>query len=326
MPNFNSDIPVRVGILGAARIAPTALFEPARQRTDVEIRCIAARDPLRARAYADEHRIPETASSYEELIARTDIDLIYVALPAALHARWAIAALDAGKPVLCEKPFALSSEQAQLMVEAGRRNGKVLLEAFHYRHHDIIARAIDIVRNGVLGSVTECEAFLEYEIPHSETEIRWNALQGGGALMDMGCYTIHVLRTLLDSEPTVLSAKSDFSHGVDSETEAKLLFPDNIRASIRCSMISKKMALNLRIQGTRGTLEISNYIAPHLGCEFKTRIDGHENTVAVSGPTTFEAQLAHVIEVLRGRVSPLTGGEDAIKNMNVVEAVKKAAA
>src|SRR5438128_1377084 len=128
-------IMIRVGVLGAARIAPTALVRPAKKRSDIEVRCIAARDPERARAFAATHRIPFVAQTYGELIARDDLDLVYIPLPPALHEEWSIKALESGKAVLCEKPFSMSAHDARRMVEAAARTGKPLIEAFHYCLH-----------------------------------------------------------------------------------------------------------------------------------------------------------------------------------------------
>lgn len=115
---------IRMGILGAAKIAPKAVIDPVSRRDDCEIVCVAARDGAKARAYADEHSIPEIAESYEALIARPDIDLIYNALPPNRHADLSIAALEAGKAVLCEKPFAMNAAEARAMVDASARTGR----------------------------------------------------------------------------------------------------------------------------------------------------------------------------------------------------------
>jgi predicted dehydrogenase len=122
---------LRIGVLGAAKITRGALLSPARKIDDVSVVAVAARDPLRAATYARRHHIPVVFSSYEELLASDDIDAVYIPLPAALHGRWAIAALRAGRHVLVEKPFAANAEEAQIVAAVAGDTGLVAMEAFH---------------------------------------------------------------------------------------------------------------------------------------------------------------------------------------------------
>src|SRR5215469_3185924 len=128
-----NNAPVRFGILGAARIAPKALIEPANQLDSIEVLAVSARDPVRASAFAAAHGIPRVLSSYDELIAASDIDAVYIPLPNSLHCEWTLRALRAGKHVLCEKPIASNAAEAQQMADVARATGLVLAEAFHYR-------------------------------------------------------------------------------------------------------------------------------------------------------------------------------------------------
>src|SRR6185503_17027060 len=120
--------PIRIGILGAAKIAPGAVIKPAKENPEFEVVAVGARDPSRARSYADEHGIAHIATGYAELVKRDDVDLVYNALPPSAHAEWSIAALEAGKPVLCEKPFTRNAREARLLVGTAERTGKVLIE------------------------------------------------------------------------------------------------------------------------------------------------------------------------------------------------------
>src|SRR5918996_1556721 len=126
--------PLRLGILGAAKIAPLAVVRPARRSAEATVTAVAARDPERARRFAAKHGIPTVHETYEKLLADEEIDAVYNPLPNALHARWTIAALEAGKHVLCEKPFASNAAEAEEMAAAAERTGRVLMEAFHYRY------------------------------------------------------------------------------------------------------------------------------------------------------------------------------------------------
>ncbi len=315
--------PIRIGILGAAKIAPTAVIKPAAKRDDVVIACVAARDPARAKAYAAEHGIANVAEDYAALIARDDLDLIYNALPPLGHPEWTIRALEAGKAVLCEKPFARSAGLARAMTRASEVTGRPLIEAFHYRYHNVIRRAEAIVQSGELGDLTAAEAVFQVPIPFRKGELRWIDEQGGGALMDLGCYPIHALRTLIGSEPTLVSASAVLERGVDVETRAQLRFGD-VPASMACAMNPTAPAARLTLTGIRGTLDIINFLAPQMGCSFTVTVDGVSRQEDPAGPSTYEAQLAHVVEVLTTGVTPLTGGSDAVANMTVIDAIRAA--
>ena len=208
--------PIRIGLLGASKIARGAVMAPARADGRFVISAVAARDPSRARAYAEEHGIAAVADDYAALVTRDDVDVVYNALPPAGHARWTIAALEAGKPVLCEKPFARDAGEARAMVAAAQAASVPLLEAFHYRFHNVMLRAEALLRSGAIGALTGGGAEFHVAIPRTPGELRWSAEQGGGGLMDLGCYPVHALRTLFGAEPTIGSASAVFEDGVDS--------------------------------------------------------------------------------------------------------------
>ncbi len=317
--------PFRIGLLGASRIAPPAVIAPARENPDFEITAVAARDPARARAYAKEHGIAGVADSYEALVTRDDVDIVYNALPPAGHERWTIAALQAGKSVLCEKPLARDAGEARSMVEAANATGHLLLEAFHYRFHNVMRRAVALAREGALGALKSANAEFRVPIANTPGELRWSAEQGGGALMDLGCYPLHALRTLVGAEPQITSASGAFEGRLDKSIRASLAFPGGIEGSIACSMVETTPAAWLRLEGERGTLEIINFVAPQLGCRFTTTIDGQTVTHPTDGPTTYAAQLKHLHAVLIDETTPLTGGEDAIANMTAIDAIYAAA-
>ena len=318
---------IRIGILGAAKIAPKAIIRPARQRSDCRVVAVAARDAERARAYAAEHGIQHVADSYEALIARDDIDLVYNALPPNRHADLSIAALKAGKPVLCEKPFALNAEEAETMVAAAETAGLPLIEAFHYLFHPAFQRVLAVLRSGHLGTILSVQADFSVPIPFRDGELRHMAETGGGALMDLGCYPVHWARTLMGSEPSVVSAECHCERpGVDTSTHARLAFAGGASASVMTSMADSvtRRAL-LQVDCTDGALSFINPLHPSLGHEIEIRHDGRTLKETVPGETTYDHQLAHVMDVLAGRAKPLTGGADAVANMRVIDAIYRAA-
>ena len=312
---------LRIGLLGASKIAPTAVIIPAAGRDDVEIVAVAARDPHRAAEYAKAHGIAHVSADYGDLIVRPDVDVIYNGLPPSSHQEWTVAALEAGKAVLCEKPFAMDAGQARAMVEAADRTGRPLIEAFHYRYHNVMRRAEDLVRSGALGTIHRAYAVFEAPIPRTPDELRWRADLGGGGLMDLGCYPIHALRTLLGEEPQVREARGEFEDGVDVKMTAALAFPSGARAEIACAMAPETPAARLTVAGSKGRLEILNFLAPQIGCRFTTVIGGETVQQPTDGPTTYQAQLAHVVDVVTHGARPLTGGADAVANMAVIDKI-----
>jgi predicted dehydrogenase len=315
---------LRIGLLGASRIAPTAVIAPARDRGDVQVTAVAARDRDRARAFAAEHDIPEAAESYAALIGREDVDLVYNGLPPAAHLEWTVAALEAGKAVLCEKPFAMDSGQAELMVEAARGTGGLLIEAFHYRHHRVMHDALALVRSGAIGRVQRADAVFEAPIPRTDTELRWRRELGGGGLMDLGTYPVHALRTLLGAEPVVRSAEGTFEDGVDVTLSAVLDF-DGVEGRIQTALVAPQRRAELTLVGDAGRLKIVNFIAPQYGCRFTLERDGEVEERPTDGPTTYQAQLDHVLAVIGGMTQPLLGLDDPVAQMRAIDAIYAAA-
>ncbi len=315
----------RIGLLGASKIAPPAVIAPANTNPDFEVVAVGARDLGRARAYAETHGVPHAVGSYAELVSRDDVDVVYNALPPAGHEEWSIAALDAGKAVLCEKPFAMNAGEARRMVDAAAQLGRPLLEAFHYRHHTVMRQAEALVRSGALGAIRAATAVFNVNIPRSPDELRWRAELGGGGLMDLGCYPIHALRTLVGEEPTVRSATGKFEGRVDTQIAAEFAFPGGCVGHVACAMVTEAISATLTLEGDRGRLEIVNYLAPQRGCRFTTTIDGETMVRATEGPTTYEAQLIDLAQVLAGSATQKTGGADAIANMTAIDAIYAAA-
>ncbi len=318
---------IRMGLLGASKIAPQAFIEPARRRDDCQVVCVAARDGDRANAYARQHGIPESLGSYEALIAHPGIDLIYNALPPHRHADLTIAALEAGKAVLCEKPFAMNAHEARAMTDAAARTGRPLLEAFHYRFHPMFDDILTQIRKGAIGKVCAIKSEFSVAIKYRPGELRHDPALGGGALMDLGCYALHWARTVAGSEPRVTQATSKLSEqGVDLVTTAHLEFSGGVTAQVRTSMApGQRFKALLAIQGTEGILVARNPLHPHRGHSITIRKGLSIRRYIVPGETTYDHQLAHMIDVLKTNAPPLTGGADAVANMALIDAVYAAA-
>lgn len=315
--------PVRIGILGAARVAEYAMIEPARSEPSAELVGIAARDPERARAYADRHAIPHFYDSYAALMSDPGIDLIYVATPPALHAELALRALEAGKHVLVEKPFAMTADEAAEVASAARAKDLFVAEAMHSRHHPLFSRLAEILRSGALGDIKSVSGVFLAPIPRNPDEFRWKRDLGGGALMDLGVYPLAWLRGLLGSEPEVVNAHAEIVDEVDASVEAELRFPSDIVGHVRAAMNAERFVASLTIEGARRSLTVTNPLVPQLGHEIRYGKDDEWRSESVPGPTTFAAQLASVCAAVRGeRAFPLGDG-DYVRSMMAIDAVRR---
>lgn len=315
---------IRIGILGAAKIAPPVVINTARDNPDFEVVAVAARDSERAKAYAAEHKIPHVAKDYDALVRLDDVDLVYNALPPAGHAKWTIAALEAGKHVLCEKPFAMNAAQVRRMNDAASKARGKLVEAFHYRHHNVMKRAVEIARSGELGTFVRVAADFSVPIPYREGELRWTREQGGGALMDLGCYPTHALRSVMGSEPKILKASCAMEHDVDVTTKADLEFA-GVPATLACSMKSERFGATLKLVGQNGTMEIVNYLAPQMGCRFTVTVGGVERKEPTAGDATYVAQLKELGDVLLRGKPQLISNADSLGNITAIDAIYSAA-
>jgi predicted dehydrogenase len=317
---------VRIGVLGAARIAPPALIQPARVLDGVQVVAIAARDRNRAAGFAAKHGIPTVHDSYDALLADPTIDAIYNPLPNGLHGRWTIAALHAGKHVLCEKPFTANADEAEAVAQIARATGLVVMEAFHYRYHGLTARMLQILASGELGVVRHIDTWLCFPLPVAD--IRWELSLAGGALMDAGCYAVHLLRTLAGAEPTVRSARAKLkSPQVDRYLKAELDFADGRTGTITASMLSARLlGMGARVTGSAGTMQVFNPILPQVyhSLRINTAAGKRRERVARK-PSSYLAQLiAFRDAVLHGTPFP-THIDDAVANMRVIDACYRAA-
>ena len=322
--------PIRFGILGAARITPAALIYPAETVSGVELSCVAARDRTRAQAFAVEHRIGEVRDDYAAVIA-ADVDAIYVPLPISEHARWTIAALEAGHHVLCEKAIACNAAEARRMRDAARAADRVLMEAFHYRYHPLFQRLLELLDAGAVGRVQRIEG--EFCVPHIPAgDIRLDFATGGGALMDLGTYPVHWLRHIARREPRVVTATAvqgpprvDLAMTAVLHFEATEALPA-IAGRIRCSMDpGEPMKAVLEVTGDAGTLTLINPLAPQIGHELKLVNADGELREQVDRTPSYTYQLEAFVAAVRGAVPALTDGDDALRQMQLLDAIYDAA-
>lgn len=303
-----------------------ALIGPARWTDGVVVGAVAARDRTRAAAFARKHGIARVHGSYEELIADPEIDVVYNPLPNGLHGLWSIRAMEAGKDVLCEKPLAANADEAQQMIEAARRCERRLVEAFHYRYHRLVARLLEIIASGEIGAVRHYEA--EFVVPIVRgSDIRYRHDLAGGATMDLGCYVIHLIRTLAGAEPTVVRAHAtEAPSGIDRSMSAELAFADGRTARFHCSMWSPRfLRVGARIVGDAGTIDVFNFVGPQFYNSVRVRRADGSHRERVRGPGTYVEQLRAFAAAVRVGTPLPTEGGDSLANMRVIDAVYEAA-
>jgi predicted dehydrogenase len=328
---------VRIGILGASGIAPAGIIHPARRRTDAEIVAVASRSSESAAAYATKHSIARSYGSYSKMLADPEIDLVYNSLPPSEHAEWSIAALEAGKDVLCEKPFAMNAAQALRMNAAARDTGQRLIEAFHDRYHPLSLHLDEVKSSGRLGKIISLHGDFVYNNPFDPLAIRHDPALGGGALMDLGCYPLHWLRAFMNEEPTVTGAVATLNPmGADMSMDATLHFSGGdagggvaggaVTGRVTASMHADAIpGSTLRIVGSLGTLVVENLVFPSAGHTIVETVGGIDRPHTVSGAVTYDHQLEAVIGALAsGAVLP-TEGDDPIGNMTAIDAIYAAA-
>jgi predicted dehydrogenase len=314
-----------IGILGAAGIAVNAMIWPVRRRDDVTIRAVASRSA--AKAYAERHDIERAYDSYEALLADPGVDLVYNALPPSMHAEWTIAALHAGKHVLCEKPFTMTAAEAVRVVGAAAATGMRVVEAFHDHYHPLSGWIRSTVESGVLGRIHRAEAVFDGSNPFVPNTLRHEPSLGGGALMDLGCYPVHWVRSLFPGTPSVTRADATRNPaGADLSMAAELTFDGGVTAVVRASMV-EGIALRsaLTLEAERGRLTVDNIVFPSAGHSIRLEIDGIPRVSTVAGRATYDHQLEAVLTAL-GTGAPLpTEGGDPVANMAVIDAIYAAA-
>ena len=322
------------------------IIEPAKEVHGVAVAGVAARDRERAGAYAAEHGIPLVFDSYDELLASDEIDAVYNPLPNSHHARWTIAALEAGKPVLLEKPFTANADEARHVAAAAERTGLVVMEAYHWRFHPQAERAIEMVSEGAVGEVTHVEAAMVFPSMHGPDDIRYRYDLAGGALMDTGSYALSNLRAFGELE--VMRAEAEeMAPDVDVRITAELRYVDSpATAAITSAFTGTGQKAELGdpeaidpdafdfefqaevvVTGTEGRLLIDNPLAPMWGNGL-TVTDAAGDTVlreAAEQVATYTCQLRAFQACVEDSGPNLYPPSESIKTMELIDAVYMAA-
>jgi predicted dehydrogenase len=321
--------PLRIGVLGAARITERSLIDPARA-TGHRLVAVAARDRARAEAFAAGHGVERVAGSYAELVADPEVDVVYNPLANGLHGPWNLAALAAGKHVLSEKPSASNAREAAEVREAAVKAGTVFMEACHYLFHPVTRRLHELLDSGELGELRHVEAMVAIAAP-PDTDPRWSLPLAGGALMDLGCYSLHALRMLAPwagGAPRLAAARGGQragAPGVDEWLDADLEFPGGATGSARCHMAHDGLEMSIRITGSRGEATAPNFVLPQMDDRIVVRTPEGERTEHLGTRSSYTYQLeAFAARVRDGAALPLDA-DDAVTTMQLIDDCYRAA-
>lgn len=320
----DGDEPLRIGLIGASRIANRAIIEPAQALEDVEVVAVAARDPRRAAAFADQHGIARSVGSYTDLFADPGVDLVYIATPPHNHAQLAIDALRGGKAILVEKPFSLDAAEAGDVFTAARQTGLQVFEAMHSLHHPLALRVKAILADPRLGRVKHLEGRFRTRIRTSPDEFRWHAQFGGGALLDLGIYPLAWIRFVAGEPLEVIAATAEKVGDVDGALSAELLLSGGVTARVDCSMLDGDHDARLTIRCENGVVSVAGMVAPHRGNSITVKMQGDGWQETVAGPSSYEAQLAAVRDSLIGQHPFPLPADDFVRSMAAMDMIRAA--
>ena len=255
--------PLRIGILGAARIAPSAIIFPA-HATGHQLVAVGARDKVRANEFAKQYMIEKAYGSYQEVIDDPNVDVIYNPLPNNAHGPWNIRALAAGKHVLSEKPSASNAAEAKEVAAAVSKSGKVFMEGFHYYYHPVFQRLLAIIKSGEIGEVIKVESALLIPMP-DKNDLRLKFDLAGGSIMDVGCYALHsqrmISQLIADGEPTIVKAEANAADGeIDTKLYMQLKYSNGVAALAKGDFESDVMQAPLTVTGSKGSVHLPNFV------------------------------------------------------------------
>jgi predicted dehydrogenase len=303
---------MRLGLLSTANINRLVLAG-ARASDEVEVVAVASRDGERAEAYAGEHGIERAYGSYEALLGDPEIDAVYISLPNSLHVEWSVRALEAGKHVLCEKPLARRPDEVERAFDAAEQAGRVLVEAFMYRHHPQTKRVAELVRDGAIGALRAVRAAFSFPLADPEN-VRMKPELDGGALMDVGCYCVSGARLLAGEPERVHGEQCLGPTGVDTTFGGVLRFPGDVVAVFHCSM-DLPSRQELEVLGTEGTLLVQ---APWR-VDFGGDVLLNGEPVDVLEADSYQLELEDLAAAIRGEGEPLLGREDALGQARAID-------
>jgi xylose dehydrogenase (NAD/NADP) len=311
------------GLMGTARIN-RAVIGPIKARKHCQLSAVASRSPDKAKEYSEAWGIPHYYDSYEALLADPTIDVVYISLPNALHAEWTINALQHGKHVLCEKPLTISAAEADQVISIAHQTGKVLTEAFMYRHHPQTIKVKQMVERGEVGKLQLIRGSFCYTNTRPDNP-RLDPSLGGGSLWDVGCYPVSYARYLTGEEPDqVYGQQVTGATGVDLIFAGQLSFPGGVIAQFDCSFISPPQSL-MEITGDRGRIIIPEPYKPGKKTRIYLEREGRTRTIEIQGAELYEGEIEDIENAaLHGKPTLISHAESR-GNINTLEILYESA-
>ena len=314
---------IKYGVLSTAQIARNQHVPAARESTNSEIVAISSRNGTTARKYAEELAVTRAYASYTALLADPQIDAVINPLPNSLHCEWTIKAAEAGKHILCEKPMAVTVEQAQRMIDAAKANDVLLLEGFTPRYEPQMDFTVQLLKLGVIGDVKILRSELTYTIQDWENDTRVKPALGGGSLFDAGCYCVNAIRHLVGMEPVEVSGYQTLHPiaGVDSTFVGLMQFSNGCMAYLATGMEQPFRAC-CEIIGTEGRIEIPGMFG---GAKVKVVKGNTEELHSFDSSNRFRTQIEHFSDCILNGTPLRFPPEDGLANTRVLVALKQAA-
>jgi D-xylose 1-dehydrogenase (NADP+, D-xylono-1,5-lactone-forming) len=309
------------GIISTAHINRLVLAG-ARESDRVDVVAVASRDRERAEAYARENQIERAHGSYESLLADPDVEAVYISLPNSLHVEWSVRALEAGKHVLCEKPLDRRPAEVERAFDAAERAGRLLTEAFMYRHSPQTARLTELVDGGAIGTLRVVRSSFSFGLG-DPGNVRLAADLDGGALMDVGCYCVSGSRLLAGEPLQVYGEQVTGPSGVDVLFAGMLRFPDDVVAHFDCGFVLPDRD-ELEVVGSEGSLFLDD---PWHAREpvIELRREGAVEEIALEPANSYRLELENLSDAIAGRAEPLLGRADAVGQARAIEALYRSA-
>lgn len=312
----------RFGIISTAHI--NRLLIPGAHASDkVELIAVASRDQSRAEAYARDWDIERAYGSYDALLADPDVEAVYISLPNTMHCEWSIRAVEAGKHVLCEKPLSRHPEEVEEAFDAAERAGRLLSEAFMYRHNPQTARLAELVRDGAVGELRLIRSTFSYSLYDAEN-IRLRTDVEGGSLMDVGCYCVSGSRLLAGEPESVFGQAYVGPSGTDWVFTGAMRFPGDVLAQFDCGTALPERD-ELEAIGSEGSL----FLDDPWHCRkpvIELRRDGEVERIALDPVDSYRLELENLSDAIRGQAPLLLGREDAVAQARALEALHRSAA
>jgi predicted dehydrogenase len=313
--------PVRWGILSTAHIN-RLVIPPAQESSKIDLVAVASRNKETADQYARRWQIPRADGSYEALLEDPDVEAIYISLPNSLHVEWTIKALEAGKHVLCEKPFDQRPERVEEAFDVAEREGRLVMEAFMYCHNPQTAKLMELVEGGAIGSLQTIRAAFSYSL-YDADNVRLRADVEGGALMDVGCYCVNSSRLLGGEPERVYGEQVVGPTGVDVRFHGMMRFPSGGVSQWDCGMVMPERD-ELEAIGDEGSLFLDDpfhCLVPGIDL----RRDGESERIEIELADSYGLELENLSDAIRGEGEPLLGREDAVAQARTIEALYRSA-